>query len=135
MKDNQRPPEDSPSAQEDTASKEAEFDDAASGSFRPAAGTAVSPPPVNLPGPDATTAGFTGAPQAASATTGAAPGAPAGEPPHVPNPLDSTQLAESPGSATRIADDPLAGKQPADDPPGSDPLTLDRRNAARPHGE
>jgi hypothetical protein len=59
----------------------------------------------------------------------------AGEPPHVPNPLDSDQLAESPRSGTQMADDPLAGKQPADDPPGSDPLTLDRRNATRPHGE
>lgn len=61
--------------------------------------------------------------------------APAGEPPQVPNPLDSDQLAESPRSGTQLADDPLAGNQPADDPPGSDPLTLDRRNATRPHGE
>jgi hypothetical protein len=62
-------------------------------------------------------------------------GTPASVPPHVPNPLNSTQLTESPASGTGIADDPLAGKQPADDPSGSDPLTLDRRNAARPQGE
>jgi hypothetical protein len=62
-------------------------------------------------------------------------GSPAGGPPHVPNPLDSAQLAENPASGTGMADDPLAGKQPADDPSGSDPLTLDRRNAARPQGE
>jgi hypothetical protein len=44
-------------------------------------------------------------------------------------------MAESPRSGIHMADDPLAGKQPADDPPGSDPLTRDRRNATRPHGE
>jgi hypothetical protein len=44
-------------------------------------------------------------------------------------------MAESPRSGIHMADDPLAGKQPADDPPGSDPLTLDRRTATRPHGE
>lgn len=62
-------------------------------------------------------------------------GAPAGEPPHVRNPLESNQLAESPAAGSRLADDPLAGKQPADDPLGSDPLTLDRRNATHPHSE
>jgi hypothetical protein len=72
-----------------------------------------------------------GAPPAAGTRAGAAPGAPAAEPPHVPSSLDSTQMAESPASSTRIADDPLAGKQPADDPLGSDPLTLDRKNASR----
>lgn len=44
-------------------------------------------------------------------------------------------MAESPASGTRIADDPLAGKQPADDPMGSDPLTLDRKNASRPRSD
>lgn len=126
MKDNQWRPEDSSPAHEENSSEDAEsqgtqhFDEAASGSFKTAAG------------PDATTAGFTGASPAASPTAGAVPGAPAGEPPHVPSPLDSTQMAESPASGTRIADDPLAGKQPADDPMGSDPLTLDRKNASRP---
>ena len=119
MKDNQWRPEDSSPAHEENSSEDAEsqgtqqFDEAAPGSFKPAAG------------PDATTAGFT-------PTAGAVPGAPAGEPRHVPSPLDSTQMAESPASGTRIADDPLAGKQPADDPLGSDPLTLDRKNASRP---
>jgi hypothetical protein len=51
-----------------------------------------------------------------------------------PNPLASSQLAESPQSDTRMADDPLGGKQPADDPLGSDPLTLDRRNPPRAPG-
>lgn len=161
MKDDQWPPEGSPSAHEASTPEDAEslgtegqntesqdartngtgptdgqqFDDAASGSFKPAAGTAVPPPPVLLPGPDATTAGFTGESPAASTTAGAAPGAPADEPPHVRNPLDSNQLAESPAAGSRLADDPLAGKPPADDPLGSDPLTLDRRNASRPPSE
>lgn len=51
-----------------------------------------------------------------------------------PNPLASSQLAESPQSDTRLADDPLGEKQPADDPLGSDPLTLDRRNPPRSPG-
>lgn len=148
MKDNQRPHDENTS--EDTEMEDTEnhptqtndtgpaggqqFDEAASGSFTPAAGTAV-PPPVDLPGPDATTAGFTGASPAASTTTDAAPSSPVGGPPHVPSPLDSDQLAETARSGTQMAEDPLAGQQPADDPPGSDPLTLDRRNASRPHGE
>lgn len=63
------------------------------------------------------------------------PGPTDGAPPHVRNPLESSQLAENPAAGSRLADDPLAGKQPADDPLGSDPLTLDRRNATRPHSE
>lgn len=60
-------------------------------------------------------------------------GAPASEPAHVRSALESNQLAESPAASSRLADDPLAGQQPADDPLGSDPLTLDRRNATHPH--
>ncbi|MDP9693252.1 UNVERIFIED_ORG: hypothetical protein J2X79_000789 [Arthrobacter globiformis] len=52
-----------------------------------------------------------------------------------PNPLASSQLAETPQSDNRMADDPLAGKQPADDPLGTDPLTLDRRNPPRAPGQ
>ncbi|MDQ0616600.1 hypothetical protein [Arthrobacter globiformis] len=58
-----------------------------------------------------------------------------GGPDQDPNPLTSSQLAETPQSDTRMADDPLDGKQPADDPLGSDPLTLDRRNPPRAPGQ
>lgn len=87
--------------------------EAASGSFVPAAGIAVPPPAVNLPGPDATTAGFSGVAQYPAVT-------------HMPSPLNSPQLAEDARSSTQIAVDPLAGKDLADEPLGSDPLTRDR---------
>ncbi len=85
----------------------------ASGSYVPPAGAPVPPPPVGLPGPNATTAGFGGA--------APSPAGPRG-------PLASPQLAEDAQSPAHIADDPLAGKDLADDPMGSDPLTRDRRN-------
>lgn len=87
--------------------------DAASGSYVPAPGTAVPQPPVHLPGPDATTAGLPGTAEPVAG-------------PRTPNPLDSPQLTENPQSRTQIADDPLAGKELADDPMGSDPRTHDR---------
>jgi hypothetical protein len=62
-------------------------------------------------------------------------GAGSGGPGQDPNPLASSQLAETPQSDTRMADDPLDGKQPADDPLGTDPLTLDRRNPSRAPGQ
>ena len=86
---------------------------AASGSYVPPAGAPVPPPPVGLPGPNATTAGFSGA--------SASPAGPR-------DPLASPQLAEDAHSPAHIADDPLAGKDLADDPMGSDPLTRDRRS-------
>ena len=85
----------------------------ASGSYVPPAGAPVPPPPVGLPGPNATTAGLGGA--------APSPADPRG-------PLGSPQLAEDAHSPAHIADDPLAGKDLADDPMGSDPLTRDRRN-------
>jgi hypothetical protein len=88
--------------------------EAASGSYVPPAGAPVPPPSVGLPGPDATTAGL-----------GGAVPSPAGP----RDPLASPQLAEDPHSPAHIADDPLAGKELADDPMGSDPLTRDRRNS------
>jgi hypothetical protein len=85
----------------------------ASGSYVPPAGAPVPPPPVGLPGPGATTAGFGGA---VPSPTGPR------------DPLASPQLVEDAHSPAHIADDPLAGKDLADDPMGSDPLTRDRRN-------
>ena len=76
-----------------------------------------------------------GAPPPGAERTGAAEaGASARNGGQDPNPLASSQLAESPQSDTRMADDPLGEKQPADDPLGSDPLTLDRRNPPRSPG-
>lgn len=87
--------------------------EAASGRYVPPADASV-PPPVDLPGPDAATAGLGGAVSAAG--------------PRPANPLDSPQLAEDRQSRTHLANDPLAGKELADDPMGSDPLTRDRSN-------
>jgi hypothetical protein len=84
--------------------------------YSPAGGT-VPPPPVQLPGPATTTAGYE------SSTVGTGyPGAarPA-------SPLDSNQLVEEPWSGNQIADDPLADRSLADDPLADDPLTRDRR--------
>ncbi|MFC9354257.1 hypothetical protein [Arthrobacter sp. NPDC057013] len=80
--------------------------------------------------PQRTSASPPGAPLPASGkTAGEEAGTGARNGGQDPNPLDSAQLTETPQSNTRMADDPLDGKQPADDPLGSDPLTLDRRNA------
>ncbi|MBT2547139.1 hypothetical protein [Arthrobacter sp. ISL-65] len=75
----------------------------------------------------------TGPEQAGGGPGSGGPGS--GGPDQDPNPLASSQLAETPQSDTRMADDPLDGKQPADDPLGSDPLTLDRRNPPRAPGQ
>jgi hypothetical protein len=98
----------------------------APGGYAPSGG-AVPPPPVQVPGPATTTAGF----------DGGAPGRYAGEGSQVgenmyagatsaASPLDSPQLAENPRSGNRMADDPLRDKDLADDPMGNDPLTRDR---------
>jgi hypothetical protein len=86
------------------------------GAYTPAAGGTVQPPPVQLPGPATTTAGF----------DGGAPGSSFGEPARPASPLDSPQLAEEPWSGNRLADDPLGDRQLADDPMANDPLTRDR---------
>ncbi len=80
------------------------------------AGGAVPPPPVQLPGPATTTAGY----------DGGAPGSSYAEPTRAASPLDSPQLAEEPRSGTEIADDPLGNRKLADDPMANDPLTRDR---------
>ncbi|WP_427131572.1 hypothetical protein [Pseudarthrobacter sp. S9] len=87
---------------------------AASERFVPAAGMAVPPPPVQLPGPDATTAGYAGGSAAPGNETAMPAGTPAGTYP--PAPPDSNQPAEDPWSADRMADDPTGHGQPADDP-------------------
>ncbi|MDQ0680338.1 hypothetical protein QFZ30_003720 [Arthrobacter pascens] len=86
------------------------------GGFTPSGGGAVPPPPVQLPGPATTTAGF----------DGGAPGSSYADSPTAASPLDSPQLVEEPWSGNRTADDPLQERELADDPMGKDPLTRDR---------
>ena len=84
-------------------------------SYVPAGGT-VPPPPVQLPGPATTTAGY----------DGGAPGSSYADPTRPASPLDSPQLVEEPWSGNRIASDPLGDRDLADDPMAGDPLTRDR---------
>jgi hypothetical protein len=86
------------------------------GGYSPSGGGTVPPPPVQLPGPATTTAGF----------DGGAPGSSYGDPSRPASPLDSPQLAEQPSSGDRLADDPLGERELADDPMANDPLTRDR---------
>lgn len=87
------------------------------GGYPPSAGGTVAPPPVQLPGPATTTAGY----------DGGAPGSSHGDAARPASPLDSPQLAEQPYSSNRMADDPLGGdRELADDPMANDPLTRDR---------
>jgi hypothetical protein len=91
------------------------------GGYTPSGG-AVPPPPVQVPGPTTTTAGFDGGiPGSASPGQYGYTGAPSAA-----SPLDSPQLVEEPWSGNRLADDPLRNRDLADDPMGSDPLTKDR---------
>ena len=83
-------------------------------------GGAVPPPPVQVPGPATTTAGFDGG-APGNAAGYSYPGAASAA-----SPLDSPQLAEDPWSDNRLADDPLRDRDLADDPMGSDPITRDR---------
>ncbi|MGC0238763.1 hypothetical protein ACJJV6_10295 [Arthrobacter nitrophenolicus] len=92
------------------------YGDQYSESYAPAGGT-VPPPPVQLPGPATTTAGY----------DGGAPGGGYAEPVRPASALDSPQLVEEPWSGNRIADDPLRDRDLADDPMPGDPLTRDRR--------
>ena len=89
------------------------------GGYTPTGG-AVPPPPVQVPGPATTTAGFDGGSPGYAGETGYAGTTSAA------SPLDSPQLAEDPWSGNRLADDPLRDRDLADDPIGSDPLTRDR---------
>lgn len=86
------------------------------GGYTPSGGGTVPPPPVQLPGPATTTAGF----------DGGAPGSSYGDPSRPASPLDSPQLAAQPLSAERLAGDPLGDRELADDPMANDPLTRDR---------
>jgi hypothetical protein len=86
------------------------------GGYTPSGGGAVPAPPVQLPGPATTTAGF----------DGGAPGSAYGDASRPASPLDSPQIAEEPWSGNRLAEDPLGDRQLADDPMANDPLTRDR---------
>jgi hypothetical protein len=92
------------------------YGDQYSESYVPAGGT-VPPPPVQLPGPATTTAGY----------DGGAPGSGYGEPTRPASALDSPQLVEEPWSGNQVANDPLGDRDLADDPMANDPLTRDRR--------
>lgn len=96
------------------------------GGYTPSGG-AVPPPPVQVPGPTTTTAGFDGGAPGAAGQYSTGPGqyGYTGAP-SVGSPLDSPQLVEEPWSGNRLADDPLRNRDLADDPLGSDPLTKDR---------
>jgi hypothetical protein len=93
-------------------------------SYAPAGGT-VPPPPVQLPGPATTTAGYDGG---ASGTS--YPGTESAA-----SPLGSPDLVEEePWSGNRTAEDPLGDRSLADDPLADDPLTRDRRRGGQSGG-
>jgi hypothetical protein len=82
-----------------------------------ATGGTVPPPPVQLPGPGTTTAGY----------DGGAPGSGYPSTTSAASPLDSPQLVgEEPWAGNRTAEDPLDDRTLADDPMAGDPLTRDR---------
>jgi hypothetical protein len=85
--------------------------------YTQAGGGTIPTPPVQLPGPATTTAGY----------DGGAPGSAYGDAARPASALDSPQLVEEPWSGNRLADDPLGERQLADDPMANDPLTKDRR--------
>ena len=91
------------------------YGDQYSESYAPAGGT-VPPPPVQMPGPATTTAGYDTAPGTAYPTAASTNG-----------PLGSPDLVEEePWSGNRTAEDPLGDRSLADDPMAGDPLTRDR---------
>jgi hypothetical protein len=94
------------------------------GGYTPSGG-AVPPPPVQVPGPTTTTAGFDGGAPGGSGQYSPGQSGYAGAP-SAASPLDSPQLVEEPWSGNRLADDPLRNRDLADDPLGTDPLTKDR---------
>jgi hypothetical protein len=85
------------------------------GDYTPSGGGTVPPPPVQLPGPATTTAGFDGGVARSSYD----------DPSRPASPLDSPQIAEE-WSDSRLAGDPLGDGAFADDPMANDPLTRDR---------
>jgi len=93
------------------------YGDQYSEEYTPAGGT-VPPPPVQLPGPATTTAGY----------DGGAPGTSYPDAVRPASPLDSPQLVEEePWSGNRTAEDPLGDPRLAADPLDDDPLARDRR--------
>ncbi|WP_461173723.1 hypothetical protein M1D93_03035 [Arthrobacter sp. Z1-9] len=93
------------------------YGDQYTGGYSPAGGT-VPPPPVQLPGPATTTAGYAGGATGTSYPDAARPA----------SPLDSPQLVEEePWSGNRTAEDPLGDPRLAADPLDDDPLARDRR--------
>ena len=91
------------------------YGDQYSEGYAPAGGT-VPPPPVQMPGPATTTAGYDTAPGTAYPTAASTAG-----------PLGSPDLVEEePWSGNRTAEDPLGNRSLADDPMAGDPLTRDR---------
>lgn len=103
----------------------------ASGSYQAGAGTAVPPPPVQLPGPDVTTAGMAGAAAYAGAGSGADSyaGAPGTHPAdtYPPNPLadegtQQDQWADDPMAGHGVPESPLPGERAEGDPYRDDPL-------------
>ncbi|MGX5716107.1 hypothetical protein [Arthrobacter sp. MAHUQ-56] len=89
-----------------------------------AAGGTVPPPPVQLPGPATTTAGY----------DGGAPGSSYPETAGTASGLDSPQLVEEPWSGNQLSDDPLRDRALADDPMANDPLTRDRTRGGQSGG-
>jgi len=90
----------------------------------PVAGGTVPPPPVQLPGPATTTAGYDG-------------GAPGSSYPEAAGPasgLDNPQLVEEPWSGNQLSDDPLRDRALGDDPMANDPLTQDRTRGGQTGG-
>ncbi|WP_426977859.1 hypothetical protein ACQCSU_01500 [Pseudarthrobacter sp. O4] len=105
-------------------------DDRTSGSYQAGAGTAVPPPPVQLPGPDVTTAGMAGV----DGRAGSYAGAPSTHPADIypPNPLadEGTQQDERSGDTMAghgVPEAPPAGDRADDVPYRDDPLGGGRR--------
>src|SRR6476661_481648 len=90
----------------------------------PVAGGAVPPPPVQLPGPATTTAGY----------DGGAPGSSYPESAGAASGLDSPQLVEEPWSGNQLSDDPLRDRALANDPMANVPLTQDRTRGGQTGG-
>jgi hypothetical protein len=90
----------------------------------PVAGGTVPPPPVQLPGPATTTAGYDGGAPGSSYPESAGPA----------SGLDSPQLVEEPWSGNQESDDPLRDRARADDPMANDPLTQERTRGGQTGG-
>jgi len=90
----------------------------------PVAGGTVPPPPVQLPGPATTTAGYDGGAPGSSypASTSTASG------------FDNPQLVEEPWSGNQVSDDPLGDQAFADDPMADDPLARNRSRGGQAGG-